>query len=258
MSTGRRTRDSSDGGIKVTRAFLESDLSGCRSNLHPCSDEGAAAPRSIEFSFERPIAQALRPGDKHVVMESPVEVPLTGRPENSSWETRIAEANSIILIGRVVEKRPEFMNLQNFRTFTVVRADQATWIGSTITMRVDEVLKNSTKMPLSEGQEISFIDEGDGTVMINGVRVDTRTDWLRPIERGQRYLLTAEVKNRFIVTGMWDEPIGGGRMRGRVLERHDLDNSRDGGQPSEWHINDAVYHLQREIAKQHKSPSRSQ
>ena len=125
-------------------------------------------------------------------------------------------------------------------------------------MRVDEVLKNSTKTLFSQGQEISFIDEGDGTAIINGVRVDTHTDWLRPIERGQRYLITAEVKNRFMVTGMWDEPIGGGRMRGRVLHRHDLDNKDDGGQPSEWHINDAVYHLEREIAKQRKPPNRSQ
>ena len=205
-----------------------------------------SAARRVEFSF-RPIAEGLRAGDRYVVISSPIQTTLIDSESAASWEEKLAEV-PIIAIGRVVIKRAAFLNLRNFRTFTLVDADRANWIGSSITVQIEEVLKNGSSMSLAPEQRVTFVDEGDGSGMINGVHVDTRTEWLRPVELGRRYLLTAEVKDRFIVTGMWDEPDSRGRMQGRFRDGHE---AFDKVQPfSEWNIDEAAHRLRQEIIRQ--------
>ena len=138
--------------------------------------------------------------------------------------------------------------------FTVVPLEKANWIGSLITVQVDHVIQNSTALALTDGQRISFIDDGEGSATINGVRVETETPWLWPIERG-RYVISARViKDRFVATGMWNEPNPGGTIRGRF---HDADETSSDPPRSdaryrfhgEWNINQATFELEREITK---------
>ena len=91
------------------------------------------------------------------------------------------------------------------------------WIGSQVTVQVDRVIQTTEGFPLALQQRFTFIEDGDGSAVVNGVRVDTETPWLWPIESRKRYVITGRIKNgRFQSTGMWMEPTGGGPVRGQV------------------------------------------
>jgi hypothetical protein len=78
---------------------------------------------------------------------------------------------------------------------------------------------NSYEFPLTLLQRLTFVEEGDGSATVNGVRIDTETPWLEPIQGGRRYLISARIRGgAFYSTGMWMEPAAGGNMQPRFRE----------------------------------------
>jgi hypothetical protein len=175
-----------------------------------------ASRRPVGF-YPRPIVELLQAGDRHIVLTHPTTPPDLAYPEPELFIPTILNGNPIVFAGRVVEKRPVFMRLRGRRQFTVVRMEEANWIGSQMTVSIDRVIQTLDSFPLAAGQRLTFMDDGDGTAVIAGVRVDTETPWLAPIEPGRRYLITAAIESEELrATGMWMEPAIGGSMRSRL------------------------------------------
>src|SRR5262245_37590744 len=70
--------------------------------------QGPSDPRYIGFSFE-PIIEAIRPGDRHVVVESGRVRPAVDVAPEGSFLATILEVNPVILVGRIVGKEPAFL-----------------------------------------------------------------------------------------------------------------------------------------------------
>jgi hypothetical protein len=159
----------------------------------------------------------IRPDDRHVVLLHPTAAPALADPGSRSFIAAIVGENPVIIAGRVVEKQPVFLNLRTLQEYTLAPTDQANWIGSRLTVLVDRVIQTIDALAIAPGSTVTFVDEGDASAFVNGVRVDTETPWLWPIESRRRYLITGRLKNdHFVATGMWMEPAIGGSMRAPV------------------------------------------
>ena len=223
----------------------------------PCSfAQAVVEPRRIDEEH-RPIVERLRPDDRHVILVSATTEPAWGDPGDRFVE-EIVNTNPVIVVGRIVEKRPVFLNLRMRRRYTFASLDQANWIGSRLTLLVDRVIQTIDELPLAPGERLTFVEDGDGSAVINGVRVDAETPWLWPVEMGRRYLITGRLEtNRFVATGMWMEPPAGGNMRANVTR------ARSGRTPGElgpfrspvaspfddWSIEEASFFLEQEIQR---------
>jgi hypothetical protein len=218
------------------------------------AQQPAAEPRRIYFD-SRPIVDLIRPGDRHLVLALPPAPPAFGDCGNKSCVAAILDENPIVFAGRLVQKEPAFLTLRDL-DYTLTSMDQANWIGSRITMRIDWGIQTMDTFPLAAGDRLTFIDDGDGSAMVNGVRVDTETPWLWPTESGRRYLITARIKrDQFMTTGMWMEPAAGGSMRSNA--------SRAGRTPGDlrparspmptpfddWTIEQATFFLEQEVQR---------
>ena len=178
-------------------------------------------PRRIDASH-RPIVERLQPDDRHVtitrtIIVEPVEV------VGKSFVATIVDFNSIIFTGRVVRKQAAFIDLRNSggALFTVVPMAEANWIGSSLTMQIERVVRTTEELPLTGDARLAFVVDYDGTATVKGARVDAETPHLWPIEEGKRYLVTGNVTElgrdrtrTFVPTGMWLEPREGAPLRG--------------------------------------------
>ncbi|HEY1303532.1 MAG TPA: hypothetical protein VGF24_08295 [Vicinamibacterales bacterium] len=160
----------------------------------------AQEPRRIVRTSEQPLATYLRPGDRHVIIESPNPRPQRLSPDPG--ETRahlLAGASDAVLAIRVervrgvpvrrMETHPDALEYKTW--FEPASDDEANRILSTISARVEDVFKGSYRF--KKGEELIFEDgyatETYGTATIHGVTVEYRIPWLRALVAGKRYLL---------------------------------------------------------------------
>lgn len=218
--------------------------------------QSTGEPRQIYFDT-RPIVEHLRRGDKHVRLLHPVATPAFGDlGSGTSFVAAIVERNPIIFAGRVVEKQPALLTLRFLQDHSPATIEEANWIGSRVTVLVDRVIRTLDAFPLPLRERFTFVDETDGSAVINGVRVDTETPWLWPFEPGRRYLITGRIKrDQFLATGVWMEPPGGGNMRAHHSRADKIVG--DTGPPrspnrspfDDWTIDEASYYLEQEVLR---------
>lgn len=219
--------------------------------------QGASEPRRVPFS-SRSISSMIRPGERQIVVTSGLQRPHAAEsPEGTAFVAAIAEWNPILLIARVTDIQPHFFNMSLPVDVTPVPPEQANWIGSRITINVERVLSTTSDMTLDEGSRVTFVDEGAGSAVINGTRVDTETEWLAPIERGRRYLIAARVEDgRFIATAMFHDQTLRSTLKGRerpprarpgqaAVDEYDYDRTPF----KDWTMNEAAYWLEQAVAK---------
>lgn len=180
--------------------------------------QGAAQTRRLLFDTFKPIATRLLPGDQRVTVVSANPSPAVAYPDED-FVARLVRRNPIIFTALVVETRPVFMRLIAGQKFTEVLPVEANWIGSRVTVMVDRVTQTTDELPLMTLQRLTFVEEGDGTATINGVRVDTETPWLDPLQQGRRYLISGRIQEgELSSTGLWMEPADGGNLRPRFKD----------------------------------------
>lgn len=191
-------------------------LFGCAVALHA---QASAPSRQIFFETFRSIAERILPSDKWIVVMSGTPMPAVAHVPDDEFLSTIVRENPIIFTARIVEKRPVFMRLRAGEKFTEVSTAEANWIGSRITVMVDRIIQTVDKLPLMTLQRLTFVEEGDGTATISGVRVDTETPWLEPVQQGRRYLITGRIRDgEFSSTGLWMEAPDGASMRPRARD----------------------------------------
>lgn len=102
----------------------------------------------------------------------------------------------------------------------------ATWIGSRLTVQIDQVIRTIGELPLSHGGQLAFVVDVDGSALINGTQVDAETPGLWPVEQGKRYLFAGAVRElgrfkdkQFLPYEIWLEPSLGAPLRGPAREK---------------------------------------
>lgn len=218
-------------------------LLGCLCSLHA---QGASQSRRILFDTFVPIAARIQPGDRQIVVESAQPTPDVAYPEEGAFVARLVQKNPIIFTGRVVGKQPVFLRLLAGQKPTEVSTINANWIGSRITVMVERIIQAVDEFSLTILQRLTFIEDGDGTATIYGVRIDAETPWLDQIQQGRRYLISGRIKNaEFSSTGMWMEPANGGNMKPRFQDPYL-------GRPKmfeQWTIDQATDSLELEVER---------
>jgi hypothetical protein len=210
-------------------------------------------PRRVPFPGKR-LAAVVRPGEPHVVIRHPSPPPLSVVDTSKPFVTQLVERAQVIIVTRVIGKKPAFLNLVARRIFTSVAAEEANWIGSEVEMRVERVIKNDSGENLEEGNRLSYIEDSHGTAVINGTRIETETDWLRPIEVGLRYLMTVRLAGgRFTAEGIWEEPAPRSSLRGTQQSPPPPQyRTPPAARPTpfdDWNVDQAVYWLELEKSK---------
>lgn len=180
--------------------------------------QGTSQARRILFDTFVPIAARILPGDQRVTVVSANPKPAVAYPEED-FVVRLVRRNPIIFMGRLVDKQPVFMRRIAGQKVTQVSPAEANWIGSRVTVLIERTIQTTNEFPLIVLQRLTFVDDGDGTATINGVRVDTETPWLEPLQQGRRYLIAGRISGgEFSSTGMWMEPPDGVFMRPRLRD----------------------------------------
>jgi hypothetical protein len=222
----RRLRDSmrwpsgfsTRGQLAMKRVFLSSLIASLGWVLALYS-QGGSEPRRILFDSFEPIASRIIAGEQRIVVVSAKGRPDVAHPDDGSFVATIVRDNPIIFAGRIVQKQPVFLRLRAGQNALEVSMTEANWVGSRITVMVDRIIQTADELPLTILQRLTFTEEGDGTATINGVRVDTETPWLEPLQQGRRYLISGRIKGgAFSSTGMWMEPADGGNLRPRFRD----------------------------------------
>lgn len=153
-------------------------------------------PRRVVLRQQQPLLAYLRPDDRHVVIELPLSRPQkVGPVAGESYGHLLGSAFEVVIGVRVQSVVGMPMKLMvtpptalEYKTWFVPAAeDQADRIGSTVTARVETVLK-STVPGIDVGALIQF-QERYGKAVIRGVTVEYGIPWLRPLVEGRRYLL---------------------------------------------------------------------
>jgi hypothetical protein len=220
--------------------------------------QSAAQTRRILFDSFVPIASRILPGDRRITVVSAKPLPAVVHIPPEDVVARLVQKNPTIFMGRIVEKQPVFLRLVAGQKSTEVSSAEAIWIGSRVTVLIERIIHTTDELPLTLLQRLTFIEEGDGSATVNGVRIDTETPWLEPIQQGRRYLIAGRiVDGAFSSAGMWMEPPEGGKMRSRLR-----DPSARVGQASrvpktpfdDWRIEDATDSLELEV--QRRRPAR--
>jgi hypothetical protein len=138
-------------------------------NLMPCMllhAEQAVKPvrgeriRTAEATM-RPLSEQVRPDDQRLVLEINAFPPL------------------LVLVVRVVSTRPQVTERGNFIETVVVAA-------------VEETLKPSERLVLSDGNRVTFRLSG-GTMQVNQATVEAVVPWARPVAAGRRYVIFGKV-----------------------------------------------------------------
>ena len=153
--------------------------------------------RRVLMTRQQPLLTYLKADDRHVVIESTRPRPQTLGP--APGETRahlLGSAFDLVLGIHVQNVRGMPMKWMEtppaapeFKTWLVpVPEDQADRIGSTVTARVEAVVKGSRGIDV--GALINFQEEC-GAALIRGITVEYRIPWLRPLVAGRRYLFFA-------------------------------------------------------------------
>jgi hypothetical protein len=220
------------------------------------SGQTPSEPRVVGFPGTC-LVEVLRPGDRHVVILHPNTPPLAiAVPPRNVFAGQLVEQSEVIIVTRIVAKRPIFLDLQWRRVFTPVPQQDANWVGSSIEMRIERIIKNSSRDVLQEGERLTYIEDSDGSTIINGTRVDTETNWLRPIEVGRRYIMSGRFTDRgFMPEGTWEEPAPGLGLRqmGKSPPRRATDlPAADDEYPSafgDWNVDQVIYSLQLDVDK---------
>jgi hypothetical protein len=149
----------------VALAILAATLSGV----------AAQSPRRAQ-SNGRPIAEQIRPNDTHLQLEINAFPPLLVRPLPGQSDIDFLTDGAIAaLVIRVTGKRSELTN-------------DASWIRSVVSARVERVLKNNPAAELKEGASIQFL-ENSGSLQFGKTRVDAVVPWAKSYELGKRYLV---------------------------------------------------------------------
>jgi hypothetical protein len=222
------------------------------------SAQDSSQPRRILFDTFQPIAARILPGDQRIVVVSGQPAPGFALPEADVFVTAIVQENPIIVTGRIIEKQPVFMRLLAGQPYLEVPAVEANWIGSRVTVTVDRIIQTVAEMALMTLQRLTFVEAGDGAVTIRGVRIETETPWLAPLQLGRRYLITGKMNGGvFSTTGMWMDPPDGGSLHPRFKDRSapftpaGTPASGTPGTPFDaWTIDEAIRSLESEVRRQ--------
>ena len=193
----------------------------------------STAPRQIHAS-RQPIVSQIKQGERNIRMSRTVHVERTDKGDKS-YVAAVVERSPIIFTGQVIRKEPAFLDIWNTGAgvlFTVVPMAEATWIGSSLTVRVERVIQTTQALPLNDGGRVEFVVDFDGSATVMGTRVDTETPWRWPIEQGKRYLIAGHVleigrskTKSFYPDDTWLEPFFGGPLRGPVRKALTPDQS---------------------------------
>jgi len=168
----------------------------------------------------RPLADQLRPGDKHVAILINADTPLwMAPPDGVSWERFRAEISDFVIVaradavtGRLVYSADVAPAAANPGERSVpATEDRANWIVSSVLLHVERVIKGPPA--LASGDRL-LLDDNGGTAMVRGVTVDAVIPWERPLEAGKRYLLFGSIHsgNRRSKVAVYEEPSPGARL----------------------------------------------
>jgi hypothetical protein len=153
-------------------------------NLMPCMllhAEQAVKPvrgeriRTAEATM-RPLSEQVRPDDQRLVLEINAFPPLLVGAGDVEFLTDGAD---VVLVVRVVSTRPQVTERGNFIETVVVAA-------------VEETLKPSERLVLSDGNRVTFRLSG-GTMQVNQATVEAVVPWARPVAAGRRYVIFGKV-----------------------------------------------------------------
>src|SRR5262247_568444 len=156
---------------------------------------GQSSPnRRIARDTRVTIASQLRPDDRHVILQWNGDRPsnFLGPPQGESRLEWVAKQWDIILVVRVERLDPVLIHSDVRFHEREVPADEANWIISRGTMRVDEIIKGADK--LGVGDRLSLEVDG-GSAMIRGTLVEAVYPWEMPMAPGKRYLLFGRMDN---------------------------------------------------------------
>jgi hypothetical protein len=127
--------------------------------------------------------------------------------------SRAASPRWLIAVVRVHQIRPRLVyradrdiNAVEISHENVVASEEtANWIATSISARVERVLKASPTV--SEGSPLTFEEEG-GTSRVRGVEVVATVPWFRPMSEGKRYLIFGflTLTGRLLRTAVYEEP----------------------------------------------------
>jgi hypothetical protein len=122
------------------------------------SCDRSSSERTIAYTADRPIAERLLPGDKHVVVQMKLsEPPSTAAPQSFDQEIERLRRGEIMALVRVTAAAGEI-------------ADQGTWIRTRVNADVDRIVRAPANKPW--GESIAFTFSG-GTAQIGSVVVST-------------------------------------------------------------------------------------
>ena len=144
--------------------------------------EQAAPPKGERTrraeSNGKPLSEQVRSDDQRLVLEINAFPPLLVRSRGEEVEF-LTDISDVVLVGRVVSKRPEITRLGN-------------WIETAVVMAIEETLKSNDRLVLAEGNRVMFRLSG-GTMQVNHATVEAIVPWTREVESGRRYLIFGTV-----------------------------------------------------------------
>lgn len=138
------------------------------------------------MSTGRPIVEQLQSDDRHVVMELNASIDASSSRSESRVRFLDAESDTVLVI-LLEERAPEFVWRQFFEN-TPAPVEDANWIRSRASGRIERIVKSETDMLLAIGDRVSFEEDG-GTATVRGIQVDAVLPWARPLVVGRRYLV---------------------------------------------------------------------
>jgi hypothetical protein len=137
--------------------------------------QNAPNVRRVRWSSEIPLERLVRPGDAIVLVEKPAQhyEPFIEEPDAERELRFRAEQVDDLFVADVTSVLP-----------TVT--DNGTWIRTTITARVSEILKHNPKFP-NKGLGVWRIVHDGGEILVRGVKI--KAGLYPVVRRGQRYLM---------------------------------------------------------------------
>ena len=133
-----------------------------------------------------PIAEQIRPNDTRLQLEINAFPPLLVRPLAGQSEIDFLTDGALsAFVIRVNSKRSEL-------------TQEATWIRSVVSARVERVLKNHPETKLEEGASIQLV-ENSGALQFGKTTVEAVVPWERAYVRGKRYLVFGGIRDGILL-----------------------------------------------------------
>jgi hypothetical protein len=127
----------------------------------------------------QPLSKQIRPDDQRLVLEINASPPLLVRAPEGERVEFLTDRSDVVLVIRVVSTRPQVTEREN-------------WIETVAVAAVEETLKPSNRLVMSDGNRVTFRLDG-GTMQVNHATVEAVVPWARPVAVGRRYVLFGKV-----------------------------------------------------------------